>query len=353
MLRYFIIKRLMISLFLVYITVFMLFYIYQTSNFFLIYHTKNLHILFETIKNFFPIVFFYTSPINVSIAVFITSYYLKRIKIFFVAQSFGISLGYIFMPFVITAFIISLVSVFINENFIPDSIKNLKYIEHIYKKNQSYKIGIANNFWTAKESDHEKFFLGSSLVSSNGIFYDFKLINIQNNHFKNLITAKKAILHNGFLNVEDGEIITLNPFTQTHFNSMKLSIDINKSQLSLWVKTPDEQSLKDIVKTIFIMSHEGLNIYPYLSILIFKIEFSFISFLLTCILSFYIAKSQKTLEWYKAFLWHSILFGMIIVIPYSISSKININPLYFLPLFLGLVIYSIKRLIDLQRGTWF
>ncbi len=348
MLRVFIIKRFTIVLILVYLVVFGLFYIYQVSNFFLTYQTKSTYIFIDVVKSFFPIVLFYTSPINISMAMFITSFYLKRIKMFFVAQSFGIAPKYIFIPFLTISFLLSFLNIIVNQDFLPNAVRNLKYIEHIYKKNQSYKLGVVNNFWTQEKLNHENVFIGASLVSSNGDFYDFKLITVKNGHFISILKAKKATLEKGMFSLNDATMINLNPFSKTYHNILDIKADMDVSKLHLWTKTPDEQSLNELLRTIFVMRKEGLNIYPYLSILVFKLEFSFLPFLLICVLSFYIVKSQKTIDWYKSFLLHSLIFGIVVITPYSISSKINLNPLYFLPIYLLSVFYSIKRFLDIN-----
>ncbi len=352
MLLIFIKKRFLWTLFLVYFVVLSIFYVYEFSNFFITYHTKSAKALFDTLSYFLPIVLFYTSTINIVIGFFTTSYYLKRIKMFSVSQSFGVPPWHIFKPFLVLSFLLSLLNVGLNEYFIPSSVSNLKYIEHIYKKNQSYELGVARNIWIANEKGNEKIFIGGSLVSSDGDFYDFKLVNIKNNNFNYIIKAKKALLKGDRFYMEDGELTYISPYKNEAFKSMDIKSDVELSKLSLWTKTPDEESLTDLIKTIFILRKEGLNIYPYLSILVFKILFSFLPFFMVGILSFYVAKSQKTKDWYKAFFIHGILFGICIVIPYSISSKLNINPFYFSPIYTLIILYLIKRLRDLKKGIW-
>jgi len=348
----FISKRFFISTLLIYISIIAIFSIYQISNFFITYHMKSPKILIQTILYFLPIVLFYTATINVSVSVFISSHYLKRIKMFVIPQSFGMPLSYVIKPFIVGSLLISLLNVFLNQYFIPDSVKHLKYIEHVYKKNQSYELGVARNVWIAKEKEDEKTLIGASLVNQDGVFYNINIINIYSDHFKSIIQAKKAFLKDGFLYVKDGTMIDLNPFKKTKFKSIRVKTDMNLSNINLWLKTPDEESISELVKTTLVMKKEGLNIIPYLSTLIFRLEFSFLPFLMVCVIAFYIAKSQNTLNWYRAFLWHAFLFGIGIAIPYSLSSKINLNPLVFIIVYIGMLSYAIKRVFDIKRASF-
>ncbi len=352
MLLRFITKRFFLTILLVYVVVIGIFFIYQVSNFLITYHFKSPEILLDTILYFLPIVLFYTATINVSISLFVASHYLKRIKMFVIPQSFGIPISYIFKPFIVGSLLISFSNILLNEFYIPNSTKHLKYIEHVYKKNQHYELGIARNLWIAKEKMGEKTFIGVSLATSDGIFYRVKLINIKNDKFSYIIKAKKGFLRDGFLKLEDGYMLSFNPFEEKRFKAFDIKTDINLSQLNLWIKTPDEQSLTDLIKTAIIMRKEGLNTFPYISTLIFKLEFSFLPFLMVSMASFYIAKSQNTLEWYKAFLWHAFWFGMGIAIPYSLSSKINLNPIFFGMIYVFMFAYVLKRLIDMQKGNF-
>ncbi|GAB6078345.1 LptF/LptG family permease [Hydrogenobaculum acidophilum] len=352
MLLRFITKRFFLTTGLVYMVVLAIFFIYQISDFLITYHMKSPKILLDTILYFLPIVLFYTATVNISISVFVASHYLKRIKMFVIPQSFGIPISYIFKPFIVGSLLISFSNILLNEFYIPNSTKHLKYIEHVYKKNQQYELGIARNLWMAQEKNNEKTFIGTSLATSEGVFYKVKLIDIKNDKFNYIIKAKKAILKNGFLTLENGYILRFNPFKETQFGAFNIKTNIDLSQLNLWIKTPDEQSLTDLIKTAIIMRKEGLNTFPYLSTFIFKLEFSFLPFLMVSIASFYIAKSQNTIDWYKAFLWHAFLFGMGIAIPYSLSSKINLNPLFFAILYLTMLSYVIKRLVDMTKGSW-
>ena len=352
MLLRFITKYFLLTVLLVYAVVIAIFFIYQISNFFITYHIKSPRVLFDTILYFLPIVLFYTASINVSISLFVVSHYLKRIKMFIIPQSFGIPLNYIFRPFIIGSILISLSNVFLNEFYIPNATKHLKYIEHVYKKNQSYELGVARNLWIAKENADGKTFIGVSLATSDGVFYDVKLINIKNDRFNYILKAQKATLKDDVLRFENGYILKFNPFEKTRFKAFNMKTDINLSQLNLWIKTPDEESLTELVKTAIIMRKEGLNTFPYISTLIFKLEFSFLPFLMIAVASFYIAKSQNTIDWYKAFLWHAFLFGMGIAIPYSLSSKINLNPVFFATVYMFMLGYAVKRLFDIKDGSF-
>ncbi|MGC8588650.1 MAG: LptF/LptG family permease [Hydrogenobaculum sp.] len=353
MLLRFITKRFLLAIFLVYLSILAIFFIYQISNFFITYHMKSPKILFQTILNFLPIVLFYTATINVSISVFVSSHYLKRIKMFLVPQSFGIPISYIFKPFIVVSLLVSFGNLILNEFFIPNATKELKYIEHVYKKNQKYELGIARNLWIAKEKNNEKTFIGTSLATSNGLFYNIKIINVKNDKFNYIIKAKKAVVKNGYMDLEQGIETSFSPFKETYFQTLHLKTEIDPKDLNLWIKTPDEQSLTELVKTAIVMRKEGLNTFPYISTFIFKLEFSFLPFLMVCIASFYIAKSQNTIDWYKAFLWHAFLFGIGIAIPYSLSSKTNINPTFFVLIFIFMSFYALKRIFDIQRANWF
>ncbi len=332
------------------LSVVFIFVIYKISYFFITFKEKSFEILVDYMVNNLIVSFFYALPITTAISFFIFNNFLRKIKLLYVIESFGLK------PFSVLKYVLNgsifivLLSLFVNQFLLPYAITNLKVIEHVYQKKQEYTDQIVTEFRFVQKDKNNIEFFKSNVAYSYGLFFNTEAVLIQNGHIAKIIKSEKALLKNKEIEFFKPKIVELYPTFYEHTsNDFLLEANIKKEDIQKLAKPIDGLSLTDLIFLIQKLNYLGLNISPYISYLVFRIGYSFLPFIIISILIFYSIKSTSSIELYKNSLITLFLIGLSIGFFFSVSSKSGSSFLLTMVPYLFWFIFAIKKLFNLVK----
>ena len=301
-----------------------------------------------------PFVFYYLSPLSYTSASMILFKRLADRKIDLTSQSFGISPYHFMLPLILLSLTISLFHLLMNEKVYPYIYKEIKHIEEKYKTRKAEHKKVARDIWFLKKVHGDKVYVYIKTIEiDSGRFLNLLMLRIGNDDRVKEITegdygswiGKKVNIKRGayfnFLNANKNKKL-VNESIEMGFDLKEISLLAERIEF-----LPSSSLL-----FLFSKGREiGIDVNQYLGELLYRIGISFFTFFLFIPTASNFLTSRKLKNSLIYFFFMTITVWFFIAMSKILPSEANITPIYVLFAYLGLLIYSLKRLYNMRKGV--
>ncbi len=324
--------------------------LYALADFLAGFKVKDLRIALEYFLYLLPIGFYYVSPLLFSVALFI---FLKKItdkKIDLMVQSFGVSPLRFSLPILLFSLVISLLFILGNQFLFPRTAERLWFIEKTYKKKQKIE-GMVRNFWfLKKENKVSRYYYIEYLDLSTNRFVNFFFLKIENFEPIEYLRAQSGVWSGKKLLIEKGFKYNFQKGKAEFLSSVNFDVDLDMQDLVLFAEKIDFLSLYEL----YILTEKGklfgFNTNAYLGEILFRINFSSLSFVLSVLIIYLVLKTRSVKKSLLVFLLLLPVIWITLLYPKVGTQKAN-QPL-LLTAVPSLIIYLfvLKGIHNLSKG---
>ncbi len=326
--------------------------LYALTDFLIGFKVQNIEIGVKYFLYLLPLGFYYVSPLFFSIALFIFLRRLIERKIDLIIQSFRISPLRLASPLILFAVLVSAIFLLGNQFFFPQTAEQLWFIEKTYKKKQRDE-GIVRNFWFLKKGE------------KNYVYYFVEYLDLSSKRFANLFylnAEKKSYEPVEYLRatrghwrgknilVEEGFKYEFNTGNFILMKNTTFNIGLDVKDLELFSESVAFLTLYDLYRLIEKGKSWGYNPDIYLGEILFRINFSFLPFILSVIIIFFFLKTRSVKRTLSIFIVLLPIIWIVFILPKIGTQKVNQSAVFTaIPSFI-VYLLVLKGIHDLRKG---
>ncbi|MDQ7039035.1 MAG: LptF/LptG family permease [Aquificota bacterium] len=268
------------------------------------------------------------------------------------AQSFGISPLRFTAPVLILVLAGSLLFLVLNESFIPKLFKKVWYMERLFKKEEEAG-RIVEDLWFVKTVGERRIFVyvDSLDVATGGFANLFLLITSSRGEVIGVVESRRGIWSGSTLRVEEGKFYSFRE-KGSPAGSGRFSLDtgIDLKEVGLFAEKIEHLRTSSLITLYSKGGMIGLDTDRYLAEMIFRGGMSFLSLLVVLSLVRHLMKRRDIRTGFIMLLVYLSVGWTAVIFPKIASTKVEIDPPYYTPVPLLLVLYLLKGVYDLRKG---
>ncbi len=326
--------------------------VYSLTEFLIGFRIRDLEVGVRYSLYILPLGLYILFPLvaGVSVIILFRRVFLKSMDL--TAQSFGLSPLRFSAPVLVPVLAVSFLFLMLNESFLPGLFKKVWYMERFFKKKE--EVGrIVEDLWFVKSVEGRRIFVYvDSLDVATGRFANlFLLITSSDGEVTGVVEGASGVWSGSRLKVEEGKVYSFkDKVPPTGSEGLSLDTGINLKEVGLFAEKIEHLRTSSLITLYTKGSRIGLDTDRYLAEMIFRGGMSFLSLLVVLPLVRHLLKKRDIRTGFIMLLVYLSAGWVVIILPKIASTKVEVDPVYYLPLPLALTLYLLKGVYDLRKG---